>query len=303
VISEPCRTLIQDFRKYSAEYGEGLSSHFPMALLALERLGGDEARLRAFASYYEGRLRLKEPAEIASVARYEEEIRERGADAVLRAHVPRFVPGIGSEAFHGVIRTAYAVDMGDDVDLADALWSWEMDYAELGATGAPKFASAEEAFLALHRDERFPAGTVSGRTIVERIGRVVAMPAFDDYRGIASVTLPDLARMSTRVYVATGNFTALHMVTACHATRTLAAFIDDLQPLAIALLAAYVTIGRPAPEAAHHDAPPWEAIAARALESNDDHDLKLVYSALCEEEAYGWGLHRQAAAVRMKMLA
>jgi hypothetical protein len=48
---------------YDAEYSGNLSSHLPMALVALARLGADDARLAAFAERYATRLRPAPAAE------------------------------------------------------------------------------------------------------------------------------------------------------------------------------------------------------------------------------------------------
>ena len=49
-----------------------------------------------------------------------------GRDAVLRAALPALLPGVAAAAFHGVIRTAHAVEAAHDGELAAALayWAW-----------------------------------------------------------------------------------------------------------------------------------------------------------------------------------
>ena len=295
--------ILDESRRYSAEYGGGLASHLPMALLALHRLGATDVRLREFAAFYARRLSPKPADEARHVAHFEESLHARGRDELLAETLPRLTPAIGSAAFHGLIRTAYAVDSGDDVDLPDGLAYWEATYEELGGPeGDPRFDTATEAFAALRDDERLPR-QFSGRLISGAMKGAAAHPQFADYlRPIRNLTLEDLARCAVSVYVATGDFTALHLVTGCHATRVLQPWLDAsaLQHLALAMLAGYAAIGRPAYDVPLVDeAPEWDALAARAIASNDDHDLKLVYSAREEEAQYGWGLHRKAAAVRL----
>jgi len=156
-------------------------------------------------------------------------------------------------------------------------------------------------FCAIQQDDRFPR-TFDGTSIVARMDKVVSMPAFHEYR-VAAPTLPDLARIAVKIYLATANFTALHLVTGCHAARVLEPYLapDALDHLAIAMLAGYVTIGRPAFDVATFDAPDWDTLARLAIASNDDHDLKMVYSCREEEAVYGWGLHRMAAALRLRL--
>ena len=288
MVSEACRDLLLDGQRFSASFNGGFFNHLPMALVALDRLGGDEARLRAFAAMYSKQLRLKSKKEIA--------LREKHRDG----KIPQLGAGVGSQAFHGLIRVAYAIDSGVGEDMPDAIAGWMIGYSELSVTGEPRFDTFNEAFTAIAADERFPR-SVDGRGISGRIAKVVAMPAFADYN-IASVSLPEVALISAKVFASTGDFTALHMLTGSHAMRILAPILGDdaLRTFATAILAAYVTIGRP-PITAQlpHEVPDDAAIAARTIVSDDDHDLKLVYSALREEAEYGTGWHRLAAAVRL----
>jgi hypothetical protein len=316
MISDACRSLIADSRRFSSTYGAGFFNHLPMALVALERLGGDEVRLREFASFYAKRLRLQAPGESlpnddwrealgqrryesALAAKFDEDVRTRGSLALLRDVVPHLTAGLASEAFHGAIRVAYAVDSGDDVDIARALASWVTGFSELrGAPTERRFAAAD-AFAAIADDHRF-AATIDGSSIDARLGRVNAMPAFADYRSsIAPIALRDLAMIAARIFIATGDFAALHLVTACHAVRVLQQFLlpSAVDALANAMLAAYVAIGRPPLATTIID--DVADLASRAARSDDDHDLKLVYCCLQEEAHYNSGLHRTAAAVRL----
>ena len=278
--------------RYSAEYANGFSNHRPMALVAIERLGATPERVAEFRGFYERRLRPMSASEEALSDRLHEELARDGRGAFLRNNVARLTPGISAAAFHGVIRTAYAIDTDD---LADAIGAWVRDYSTIDVLRGDR----ADPFEAVQRDDRFDEPW-KGASIAGRITQVVAMPAFREH-GFGRVTLEELARIAVQVYLATGDFTALHMVTGCHAARVLAPYLADdaLDHLATALLAAYITIGRPQFAERHIDAPDWDAIAKIAIASNDDHDLKMVYSCREEDAVYGWGLHRMAAALRL----
>jgi len=281
-----------------------MANHLAMALVALDRLGASDERLREFAAFYERRLRAKPESEIARSTKFAAELKEKGREAFLRDAVAPLTPGLASEAFHGLIRTAYAVDSGDDVDLPDALTSWDTGYAELKRREETRWKSAIDAFLAMNRDDRFPK-SFGSRSISGSILKVVAIPAFDDYRfGIRNLALGDLAKIAALLFLATGDFTVLHLVTACHATRVLQPYLaaDAVDHLAVAMLAAYASIGRPDFDAAlqpARDLTDWASLAARVIPSDDEHDLKLVYSCQQEEKQYGWHLHQMAAALRL----
>jgi len=306
MISAACHELLAESQRYSATFGDGLFNHLPMALLALDRLGADEARLRAFAAFYAQGLRPKTARETEVASTFARDLGERGTELLLADVVPRLAEGVGSQAFHGLIRLAYAVDSGDDVDVPDALAAWTLGFSALPAdAGAPPFATFADAFAAIAADDRLPRSVdVSG--ISGRIAKVAADPAFKTYRGgVEHLDLREAATISAQVYASTADFTALHMVTGCHAMRVLHRFLppEASSNFAIAILAAYVTIGRPplVPPAARA-LPDDAALAARAVASDDDHDLKLVYSCLREEAEYGSGAHRLAAAVRLGII-
>jgi hypothetical protein len=296
--------LLANSRRFSASYANGMANHLAMALVALNRLGASDDRLREFASFYQRHLRLKPALETTLASKFTAELQAKGRDTLLRDELSRLTPGLASEAFHGLIRTAYAVDSGDDVDLPDALTSWVIGYAELGLRDEKRWESAIDAFVAMNRDDRFPK-ELPGRSITGRIAKIIAIPAFDDYRfGIRNLELRDLAKIAALLFLATGDFTVLHLVTACHATRVLKPYlaVGAVDHLAVAMLAAYASIGRPDFDVAiqpSHDLPDWGTLTSRVIPSNDEHDLKLVYSCQQEEAQYGWGLHQTAASVRL----
>jgi len=283
--------------RYSDTYANGMSNHLPMALLAIRRLGATEDRVREFESFYARRLRPMSADEEADADRLAAELARDGREAFLRNHVARLTPGIGSAAFHGVIRTAYAVDTDD---LADAVASWQRHYSVIPSDSEGPGRAAGEVFEAIQHDARF-GDAFEGTSIVDRMEKVVSMPEFHEYV-MKTPTLPDLTRIALKIYLATANFTALHLVTGCHAARVLGPYLAPgaLDHLATAMLAGYVTIGRPSFDIATFDAPDWDTLAKLAIASNDDHDLKMVYSCREEDEAYCWGLHRMAAALRLR---
>ncbi len=242
--------------------------------------------------------------EVTLATKFAAGLQTKGREALLREVIPRLTPALASQAFHGLIRTAYAVESGDEIDIPDALTSWVIGYEALGRSDEPRFDTLTDAFAAMNRDDRFPR-EIKGRGISGQILTVVAIPAFDDYRcPIRKLELADLVKVAALLFLSKGDFTVLHLVTACHAVRILQPYLGAgaLDYLATAMLAAYATIGRPdfkvAPETAS-DLPDWATLAARAIKSDDEHDLKLVYSCQQEEERYGWGLHHMAAVLRL----
>ncbi|WP_088279976.1 questin oxidase family protein [Ideonella sp. A 288] len=306
--------LLSDGARFAPEYHGGLSNHLPMALVALQRLGADEARLEAFAVGYAERLapapavqawsagdawrgRFGEPeAWPAYRSLMAEWIAQEGAGAVLAQALPALMPGCGAGAFHGPIRVAYAVASGHEPELADALAYWACRHLPLGPLPqAPGRVADPEALL-----RRLQAGRSRQPLIAQRMRDAAASPALHAEiarLAIDAGTLERLARLSAKAYTASGNFTALHLLTACHAMRVLQGLLDDplealrwfWQAWATAVVAAGLTQKPPRPVL------DWDRIVPRALASDDEHVVKLIDSCREEERAYGGDDWRRAA--------
>jgi len=288
--------LLADGARFDAEYRGGLSNHLPMALLALQRLGAGDARLAAFAAGYAKRL---EPAPAAAVwpagdawpgrlgereawpayrALFSEWLTHEDPEALLPQALPVLLPGCGAAAFHGLIRTAHAVQAGHAQELADGLAYWACRYLAL--------------------DGRPPAAEHG--LIFEQMQQAAAKHGFDkavDAVAIDAGTLERLARESATLYAASGDFTVLHLVTSAHALRVLLPFIDEPMAAAQAYARAWVAARKACGARAGTPAAvlPWDELVAAALAADDEHLIKLVDSCREEERAYGGGDWQRAA--------
>lgn len=135
-----------------------------------------------------------------------------------------------------------------------------------------------------------------------------------DWLDPAQCKLADLARATGALYGATGDFTALHTVTATQAIVVLLPYVENpavlLPWLWQALAAAYIAIGRPAiPEANTIEAwrsaetPAWPGLLRSALAEEDEHSVKLCYSALflgrmTGDRMFRWLAAREVGAVK-----
>ena len=308
---------------HAPEYGGGLSNHLPMTLVALQRLGADEARLSAFVAAYAPRLQSAPPAQPwppgdpwpdrlgqyeawpAYRALFAEWIAQEGASDMLGQVLPQLMPGVSAAAFHGLIRTAYALRSGHLGELADALAYWVCRHQRLGTmhhplAGTARAPATDDPVVLLRelRAGRSRAALISDQirdaAVDGRVNRVAARLFVDDG------TPERLARAAAFAYAHTGSFTALHLVTGTHAMRVVTRFVDEpltawawyWQAFAHAVVAARL---KPLPHAALR---PWAPLVAKARASNDEHLIKLVESCREEEKAYarrGDTLWREAA--------
>lgn len=323
--------LLDDNRRFDAQYRGGLSNHLSMALIALQRLGASDARLVEYFQDYAKRLepapRATSPITAATYASsrgtqkrfadylvfFQDELRRLGQARLLAVYLPALLPGIAAAAFHAMIRAAYALQANDAREIAFSLAYFADTYQPLGApTGAA--AISDSPVELLRRIGR--TGALGHRTwrrglIVDRFVDIAAEPEFapvvDWLPAGATTSLAPLADAAALIYASTGDFTALHGLTSTHALRIAWPQLPD-PAIAVryqfqALCAAYISIGTPPllgdterARLARRTLPSWAEISAAALRSSDEHVIKLVYSAREEDAVYRNPLYRYVAA-------
>lgn len=308
--------------RFDAEYGPSLSSHLPMALAALARLGASGERLDAFAVVYARRLHVAPPIEPwaagdpwrmrlgdpsswpAYRSLFRDWISHEGAPEVLEQVLPTLMQGVGAAAFHGAIRAAYAIAANHADELADALAYWACRWFSCGDADTllrdPVQADVHAVLDAID------VGAVPGLPLIaQAMAWVAAQPAFVSAVARWHVdgwsTLPRLAYLAAERYAVHGGFTTLHLVTSAHAVRELLPWIATesrtgaLRHYALAHAAAWTTMHRQEPALTPTTLLPWPEIVARAIESDDDHRIKLVDSCRELEGAQGGAVWVAAA--------
>ncbi len=303
--------LLDEGTGFDCEYGNKLSNHLPMALLALVRLGADDARLQAFAAQYV-RLKRLSPAPsreawnpgLAWTPRlgqpsawtvyrdlFAQWLAHDGAAEMLSQTLPALMPGCAAAAFHGLIRTAYGLHAGHAAEIADGLAYWAATHQSLGAWPESVKTTTDDPIRLLRSmsASESRAGLISQRMAdAARSGDVNTLAAS---LVINEDTPRKLTRAAASAYAESGNFTALHLVTGCHAMRVVASYVDaDAQTMcwrwfwqayAHGVVAAAL---KPSPGPA---AWAWPDIVKAALASDDEHVIKLVDSCREHERALG----------------
>lgn len=299
---------------YAATYPMGrlrLSNHLPMVLGALFHLQAPASSLEATLQHHARRLEPL-PADATEAVLSEQvtgEVRHDGLPATLARRLPGLLEASETAAFHGVIRLSHALDTGHAGETARALAAWEVQHQALGPL--PDDIGGHEALPALldrlADDPALAFTPRQGTLITEDMQDSSALPGFGQaVQGPASpassaLTMDALAEASLAVYLASRDFTALHLVTGSHALRRVVphAALNEAQKRRLlrsvwrAWLAAWVSIGRPRPDwAAVHAGRASEAdwTQARPLlaASRDDHQIKLAWSAREEWRHRGW---------------
>lgn len=319
---------IEAAHRWGAFYRGDLASHHPMAIAALDAMGADDADLDRFEARY---LPVLEPmpeavvtispgdeaAHLGSPRAFPEwvqyfraAIAGEGAGTVLRRWVDRLLPAVASGAFHGAIRTAFAVESEAKDELAHGLAYWAAAYEPLPVPAEPSGTrSPYEVLAAIARDAAHAGKRPVGGNIVERTveaSRLADFPAYVASLDPDQLALDAIALALLRAYSASGNFTLLHGVTGTHAFRLLAPYASEseaaLRDLWSAVVAAYLGAGSPPVEGwglQGSDALDWREIHSRAVKREDEHDIKLAYSCWREWQHRGDDLYRRAASARV----
>ncbi len=309
------------------EYRDQFTNHMSMALHALHSLGASPQRMQDFYAHYslrfEGRT-APEPAILLNpnnmdwramrgqadayptlLAYFNNLVTRDGVDASLRRVLPDLMLGLSAAAFHGVIRTAHAVQAGHGRELAAALAYWAWRWQALTAPPAnhtqlefaPWAARLVQESIGWRSDG--PLISIRMKDASQSAVYKALAPALAPAPSLA-IRIRELASLAVDRYVASPNFTVLHMITGLRAVRTLLPWLEDTVP-AQTLLAQNVVAAYMAAQVKALATPPvtaeytWDAVMAAAIASADDHVVKLVHA--CHEEAaiYGEGNYLHAA--------
>jgi hypothetical protein len=304
-----------------------------MALVALDQMGATPGQLneyrRTHVSWLE-KLPEGEPAATGAwpfrkanhaafpdlQADMRQRIAQEGWEPVLRAMLPELAPGLSAAAFHGLIRTAMGIVGKHEGEIAAGLAYWAAHWQRLGvALGAPAEGAPSTdpiALLArLRADARFDFDPKKAPDLIDdALLAVGALGGFGEvihWLDAGHCKIADLGRAAGALYGATGDFTALHAVTGTQAVAVLLPYVQNqnvmLPWLWQALASAYVSIGRPAvPDAdaiqtwRSVESPAWPDLLKNALAEEDEHSVKLCYSALFLGRLTGDRLFRWLAA-------
>jgi hypothetical protein len=270
-----------------------LSNHASMAILALEQLGATDGQIRSFYDAYHGHLSPLEPDGVDRAA-IEQALLTQGWEVVLRERLPALAEGLGGDAFHGWIRTAYAVELLQRspspvalTELAHALAYLERRNVVFATAGGISGKSA-----GCLVDELIGLGTkgLPDGLITPRMTQAYAVPGVI---GIASSIpadgLPGIATVVLENFVENPDFASLHLVTAVYASRILCPWVPSDRLLAATwrpVVAALAFIAPKRLSDRSFESPSWSEILTAAVDTLDDHIPKLVYACLSEAGAY-----------------
>jgi hypothetical protein len=320
--------------EFPPEYRGGLSNHLPMALHSLYELGASSQRLREFYTIYSQRFatadlqrnsEIQVPSDInwlqfrglsdsypTLLGYFDGLILRNGMEGTLEKTLPDLLPGVSAAAFHGVIRTAHALQAKHAREMAAALayWAWRWQPLESTPTGNQllPFDMWSQRLVEQAKEEKLEN---SASLITVRMDEACQTITYRELAGLLAPTsslkqrIVQFASFAVNRYLASRNFTVLHMVTGARALRILLPWIDDTheaqllvaQCLTAAYLAAEVA---PANGVEASNLQGWQAITDAAIQSNNEHAIKMVHT--CRDEASVYASDQYLNAANMAMM-
>jgi hypothetical protein len=299
------------------EYLGGLANHGPMAVEALHHLDRDDAVLPWTERYAANLEPAPAPGRAVGddewpqalgrpdrypdwLARFEQDLAARPWTEVVGWWAPALVPGLWGAAGHGAIRTAHAARALARretelrrAELARALAYWASVAEEL--PGGTRLAGPLPLDVAMAGVHALPVPALSGFFITERVATLTTAPALPAaIDALGPITLSELTAAFARTYLANAPHGAIaftHAVTAPAALRPLSPLLaesDRADALGAAWRAAAVLLGAfgqgGTGAALPIDAPTVdrEELADRAVDSGDEHAIKLTAACLDE---------------------
>lgn len=316
---------------FSAEYKKGLSSHYPMAIIALSKLGATLEEVESFQNSYVKRLeKLEKPTfkmtednwqdylgnhkyNSEYIEFFTEQISRSGIEGTLKRFIPILFPGVAAAAFHPLIRLGYGISIFDSNEIAHGLASFAMGYLPLNeGSRSVETIGLEESLKKLHDNDIIRKFSPKVNPIYNRMKATSNLEEFKFFSYSVSdldLNLGNLAKINLKMYLSSNdNFTALHCLTATHALRYVLPFIENqkkaLRYFWQAIGAAYVDAKMPTIKNEFGSVPKisFQEIFQKAIKTNDDHSIKLVFSCYEEFKEYKNPEYLLAAAKRVQLI-
>jgi len=325
-ILESAGKLIEDGWNYDVLFGKGLANHLPMAVTALERMGGDRGQIERFANIYVQKLEPVKNMPLYKMRSIEEnfgkrelfssflvffknELEKKGIRKVLNEYLDRLFPGVSASAFHALIRLAYALEINSTEEVAISLAFWSSEFQNNGKIKKSSGKSLFDIFNDLNKDfKNFDPGH---GIISEKIASIVKSVEFKKkYIQPDYIELRDIALLAIKLYLTSGDFILLHGVTASHALRIVLPFVKDknsalryfwISLLAAILISDFKEIERERLlQGGMSEQNRINKVFKSVLQSIDDHTIKIVYS--CWQEFLFYGNHDYISGMERRLL-
>lgn len=273
--------ILTDYSHYGPLHGQKLVNHLPMAQIALWKMGATEEDIQAYSEAYIKRWHIT-PAKVGPtkitnledalgdeneycnyVIYFKKVLKTQGLESLLKESLNQLSKGMASGLFHGLIRTAYGLESGSPEEVTRGL----------------------SLYAAVYRETRFADKTIEPSEFKEALYAYHQADG-DHFYMVGTIEEKEQALIESlsQLYLSTGNFVVLHMITGFHALMVLKKYYSEFDQVldrytvcvqrAIRRLPKdmYKKIVLTRPE---YD---WNHIKKEALEAEDAHTIKFIYT-------------------------
>jgi hypothetical protein len=327
---ETLDSLLQKNREYERTLKPSSNNHVPMVLIAMYRMDATTADMVRYFERFDltpasrsghspsqitvdgwqtqlGQRTFQEYLEF-----FEGWIKRSSIDVVLRTSVPTLLKGVSTEAYHALLRLAYALDYNSDEEVAFSLAYWAANFYSSPDYDERETAVDADVFLAQIAQATPVLSVRQLRSIDERIRQIYECKdiaaVWKPIRMDDSEPLQQLASAILDVFTLTHHFTLLHALTSCQAMRTVLPYIqhrkEHLSQYWHSVCAAYLTVMHAgfamSVDKGAVKTLEWpdifrNAIASQQPISSFEHTIKLTYSCWREAKHYNAEQYRVLA--------
>ncbi|MUJ21670.1 questin oxidase family protein [Aliivibrio fischeri] len=283
----------------------GITNHLPMTLIALDRLGAPAERLDEYFLSYSEKLKPFQNAACekdfswlkhlgnkdkfnAYLNFYSDQISLLGIKLALSKYINRLIQGCAASAFHALIRLSYGIIQENNKEIAFGLAHMSAYFMRLPV---PIRVNSKPESVINNALRAFSKYVALGDSVTKRITDISTKPEYSSVNYYpADLSLRACSKLFSKLYLQSHDFTVLHTVTSCHAMRVLLPYIDDkdiaLKSYWSAALVAILSIKDLKFNFVIEDEHSENLNLQTAINSNDDHTIKLVFSCIEEYKHY-----------------
>jgi hypothetical protein len=296
----------------------GTTNHCPMALIALARMGATSIQLErfferwtsehgikkhelaqelAFPSDYNWTTSLNQLPDFTRLSHwFLQRLQRESIHSVLGEVFQRVPFAPATSAFHSIIRLGYGLEQNYPSEVAAGLSSYVVGHLALPLPDeSTVYAASVESGLSQLRST-FSGSSWSSAMITERLRKIAHDIRFrsvllraPQYSANPKQFQIDLSVQAVRLYLTTKDFTILHMVTGTYAAKLIESKLEDhrlawmIDSVWSAYCAAYVSVGAPDLNETQSfqgfdQKPNWAPLFEAVLESDNDHQVKMIYT-------------------------
>ncbi|MDX1303233.1 questin oxidase family protein [Photobacterium sp.] len=286
---------------------KGITNHLPMALIALDRLGASPERLEEYFEFYSEKLKPLESLSYDEDFNWLEHLGEKekfnvyldfyskqislyGITSTLRTYIDKLIQGCAASAFHALIRLSYGIIQENPKEITFGLAHMSSHFILLPLPLKGDTKSQELVNNALNVFSNY---TAVGNSVTQRMTDISNHPDFSRINSYPSdLSLGSFSTLFSQLYLQSNDFTMLHAVTSSHAMRVVLPYISDestaLKSYWSAALVAVLSIKNlNFNEIVEGNSITTDKLNFKnAINSNDDHMIKLVFSCVEEYRYY-----------------